>query len=320
MSDEHDEHTRATRAKIIAAFAVVYIVWGSSYFAIRVGLEAVPPFLLPGIRFLLAGSALVVWARRTGAPRPTRAQWRVGAVTGTLMLLVGNGGVTFSEQRAPSGLVALMVSIVPLWMVIIEWLRPGGVRPGKGVWIGILAGSCGIVLLVDPGASLHGAAVPPFEALLLLLSTLGWAAGSLYSRHTRVEGSTLMLAGLQMLVASGLFLIIALVRGELDDVRAAGPIPWLAVAYLAVFGSVVAYSSYVWLTRATTPARLATYAYVNPIVALILGALLGNEPITLRVLIAAALVIVAVIAMSGLRAGTGPSRSSAQREESTRSP
>lgn len=295
------------RARLIAAFAVVYVVWGSTYFAIRVGLESLTPFALGAVRFLLAGAVLYAWARRRGAPRPGRAQWAAAALTGTLMLLLGNGALIVAEQRAPSGLVALMVTSVPLWMVLLDWLRPGGTRPDGAVIAGLGVGTLGIVLLVDPVAALHGAAVPPFEALILLVGTLSWAAGSLYSRHHRTPGGATLLAALQMLVAGGLFTVIAALRGEWAalDVSAVSARSWLAVAYLAAFGSIIAYSVYLWLTRAATPARLGTYAYVNPVVALFLGAAFAGERITLRVVLAAGLVLAAVVTITAGRERVG---------------
>jgi drug/metabolite transporter (DMT)-like permease len=219
------------------------------------------------------------------------------------MLLIGNGAVILAEQRAPSGLVALMVTSVPLWMVLLDWLRPGGTRPDLTVIGGLALGSLGIVLLVDPAAALRGAAVPPLEAVILLVGTLGWAAGSVYSRHRKVAGSITQLAALQMLVAGVAFTAIALARGELtpESLGAVTLRSWLAVGYLAAFGSIVAYSAYIWLTRATTPARLGTYAYVNPIIALILGATFLGERVTSRVIIAAVLVLVAVVAITAGR-------------------
>jgi drug/metabolite transporter (DMT)-like permease len=291
------------RARLIVSFALVYVVWGSTYFAIRVGLETLTPFALGAIRFIAAGGVLYAWSRFRGAPAPSPAQWRVAALTGALMLLLGNGAVIFAEQRAPSGLVALMVTSVPLWMVLLEWLRPGGTRPDGTVIAGLAVGSLGIVLLVDPVAALRGAAVPPFEALILLVGTVSWAAGSLYSRHHKVAGSATLLASLQMLAAGVLFSAVALARGEFArlDLAAVTLRSWLAVGYLAAFGSIAAYSAYIWLTRAATPARLATYAYVNPVVALFLGATFAGERVTPRVLLAASLVLAAVVAITAGR-------------------
>lgn len=291
------------RGRVIVAFALVYVVWGSTYFAIRVGLESLAPFTLGAVRFLAAGALLYTWARVRGAAAPSRAQWRVAALTGALMLLLGNGAVIFAEQRAPSGLVALMVTSVPLWMVLLDWLRPGGNRPDATVIAGLAVGSLGIVLLVDPVAALRGAAVPPLEAGILLIGTLSWAAGSVYSRHHTVAGSTTQLAALQMLVAGALFTAVAALRGELAALNLAAVTArsWIAVGYLAAFGSIVAFSAYIWLTRMATPARLGTYAYVNPVVALLLGAALGGEVVTPRVMLAASLVLAAVVAITAGR-------------------
>jgi drug/metabolite transporter (DMT)-like permease len=240
---------------------------------------------------------LYAWAHARGAPAPSRAQLAAAAVAGALMLLLGNGAVIFAEQRAPSGLVALIVTSVPLWMVLIDWLRPGGTRPDGMVVGGLALGTLGIVLLIDPAAALRGAAVPPLEGLILLFGTLGWAAGSVYSRHRKVPGAITQLAALQMLVAALAFSVIALARGEVtpETLQAVSLRSWLAVLYLAAFGSIVAYSAYIWLTRATSPARLGTYAYVNPIVALILGAAFAGERITSRVVVATLMVLAAVL-------------------------
>ena len=287
---------RVSRVRLILAFAIIYVVWGSTYLAIRIGLETMPPFLLAGIRFLTAGALLFAWVRLRGAPAPSAAQWKAVTILAILMLVCANGAVTWSEQRAPSGLVALIVTSVPLWMVLLDWLRPGGVRPTRSTLLGLVVGSCGVVLLVDPGATLRDAGVPPLETAVLMLGTACWAAGSLYSRQHKVGGSTFLLTSLQMLVAGAILLALAGARGEF-----AGFAPtsvslrsWAALAYLVLFGSIAALSAYLWLTRATTPARLGTYAYVNPVVALLLGAALVGERLTPRVGLAALLLLGAV--------------------------
>jgi drug/metabolite transporter (DMT)-like permease len=302
------ESNRPRPATLILAFGLVYLVWGSTYWAIRVGLDSVPPFLLGAIRFAVAGGLLLAYAWFVDRSRPTRSHWRAATLTGVLMLLMGNGAVMLAERRAPSGLVALVVTTVPIWMVLLDWLRPGGRRPALAVFLGLALGTWGIALLVDPTPAPGQAAVPPFEVAVLLIGTIAWAIGSLSSRSGRAPGPATLLAALQMLVASAAFAGVAAGTGEFSSFDAArvAPRSWLAIAYLAIFGSVVAYSAYVWLVRVTTPAKVSTYAYVNPVVALALGAALGGEAITPRVITAAVLLLGAVVLINavGLRRTT----------------
>lgn len=291
---------RPRTAALVVAFGLIYLVWGSTYWAIKLGLDSMPPSLLGGIRFTLAGALLLAYTRAARLGPITLAHWKAAGVTGILMLLLGNGAVILAERRAPTGLVALMVTTVPIWMVLLDWLRPGGRRPGRGVFLGLAAGTLGILLLVNPSATLGGVGVPPFEALILLIGSISWAIGSLYSRAGQAPGPATLLAALQMVVAGVAFLLVALLNGEIGrfDASAVTLRTWLAVAYLAVFGSVLAYSAYVWLMRVTQPARVATYAYVNPVVALTIGALLGNERITPRIVIATVVLLGAVITLN----------------------
>ncbi|HEX9755035.1 MAG TPA: EamA family transporter [Gemmatimonadales bacterium] len=295
-----DGTRRPKTAALIVAFGLIYLVWGSTYWAIKVGLDSMPPFLLGGIRFTLAGAMLLAYTRVARLGPITAAHWKAAAVTGMLMLLLGNGAVILAERRAPTGLVALMVTTVPIWMVLLDWLRPGGRRPGPAVFIGLAAGTLGIVLLVNPAAALGGVGVPPFEALILVVGSVSWAIGSLYSRAGQAPGPATLLAALQMVVAGVAFLLVALLTGEMGGFAASAVTlrTWLAVGYLAVFGSVLAYSAYVWLMRVTQPARVATYAYVNPVVALTIGALLGNERITPRIALATVVLLGAVVTLN----------------------
>jgi len=298
-------------SSLVAAFAAVYLVWGSTYWAIKLGLDSLPPFLLGGFRFLLAGALLLAWARWSGLGRPTVMHWRAAGVTGILMLLIGNGAVILAERRAPTGLVALIVTTVPIWMVLLDWLRPGGRRPSAAIFLGLGAGLLGIVLLVDPGAALGAAGVPPLEAGLLVIGGIAWAAGSLYSRSGNAPGPAPLLAALQMLVAGTAFLAVATVAGEWTGFRPGAVTlqAWLAVLYLALFGSVIAFSAYVWLVRVTTPTRASTYAYANPVVAVALGAILGGELVTGKVLLAGLVLLGAVLLINlGDHLGDGARR------------
>ena len=297
-SRENDMQRRmpSTTLLIVAAFATVYVVWGSTYWAIKVGLDTIPPFALGAIRYLIAGGLMLGGAIALGAGGPTRAQWITAAITGTLLLVGGNGAVILAEQRAPTGLVALVVASAPLWMVLIDWLRPGGVRPDRIVFLGLAAGTLGIVLLVDPGGAV-AAGVPVRETLMLIAGAFSWAAGSIWSRQAKLTGSAVMLVALQMLIAGGIFTGLSLAAGEPARIQPAAITlnSWLGLGYLIVFGSIIGFTAYVWLVRQVSPAAASTYAYVNPVVALTLGTMLGGEALTPRTLLAAAVLLGAVV-------------------------
>jgi drug/metabolite transporter (DMT)-like permease len=288
--------------KLIAAFAAVYIIWGSTYLAIRFAIETLPPFLMAASRFLIAGVLLYAWTARQGAPRPTRAHWVSTTIIGGLLLLGGNGFVTWAEQRVPSGIAALIVAAVPLWMVLLDWLRPGGVRPGLPIFAGLLVGLVGIVLLVSPvdGTNL---AVDPLGAIALIAATLCWSLGSLYSRTADLPSSPLRTTSMEMLMGGVLLVVLGTVLGDWSrlDLSQVSAQSLLSVAYLTIFGSIIAFSAYVWLLRETTPARAATYAYVNPVVAVFLGWAFAGESLTPRTLIAAAVIVGAVVIITSYR-------------------
>ena len=311
MTVERAGTTTAPRSHIVAAFAAVYLIWGSTYLAIRYAVATIPPFLMGGTRFLIAGLILYAWSRRRGAVAPTRAQWRAAGITGILLLVGGNGAVIWSEQHVASGLVALIVAIVPLWMVTLDWLRPGGTRPGRAVFLGIALGLAGLALLIGPdafasrggssGIDVRAALVPVFGALL-------WAFGSIFNRYAPRPASSPMATGMQMLAGGAAFLIVSLIAGEpqhfsLAAVTTPSVIGYL---YLVTFGSLLGFTAYIYLLGATTPAKASTYAYVNPIVAVILGWAVAGEPFTPRMLVAAAIILgaVALITLANAKRAT----------------
>ncbi len=288
-------HT-AARAEVVLAFTAIYVIWGSTYLAIRFAIETMPPLLMAAVRFLIAGSLLYAWVRARGTPAPRRDEWRATTIVGGLMLLGGNGAVVWAEQRVPSGVTALLVALVPLWMVLLEWWRRGGVRPDSRTVAGLALGLGGLALLVGPEQVLGGGHVDHAGAAVLALGSLSWAAGSLYSRHAHLPASPMLATAMEMLGGGVLLLLAAGARGEWAqaDLAAISLRSALAAGYLVVFGSLVAFTAYIWLLRVTTPARVSTYAYVNPVVAMLLGWALAGEPLTPRTLVAAAIIIAAV--------------------------
>ena len=290
------------RWKIIAAFASVYVWWGSTYLAIRYAVETLPPFMTAGVRFLTAGSILWFFARLTGADKPTRLQWREASIVGTFLLLGGNGSVMWAEQYMPSGLAALMIATTPLFMTALDWLIWKGPRPGLRVCLGLLLGFSGIFLLIRPWEEhTHGAGeAKPIDlaaAAALVFATLSWSCGSLYGKRADAPKNPLLTSGMQMLVGGAVMLTVGLALGEwkrIDPSLVSARSLW-SVLHLIVFGSLVGFSCFSWLIRVAQPAKVATYAYVNPVVAVFLGWAIAGETLTGWAILAAAVILSGVV-------------------------
>jgi len=304
------EPRAASRGEIGLAFASIYILWGSTYLAIRFGVETIPPFILAGLRHATAGVLLYLWTRRrSGVARPRPKQWRAAFVVGGLMLLGGNGLVTWAEQRVPSGLAALIVASVPIWMTVLDGVQRRE-RPHGIVIVGLLLGLGGLAFLVAPGQFAGGSHVDPVGAAALLCAALFWAIGSLHSRRADLPQSTLLATAMEMIGGAVLLFAASAVTGEWRgfSIAAVSARSWLALAYLVVAGSLLGFTAYIFLLGATTPARVSTYAYVNPVVAVVLGWLLAGEIVTPRTLVAAAVIVasVALIIRHGARRDVAP--------------
>ena len=283
----------ASRFSVVVAFACVYLIWGSTYLTIRIAIETLPPLLMAGTRFLIAGAILYAVARRPGTRRErlTWAQWRAAFIVGACLLLAGNGLVTWGEQYVASGLVALIIATVPLWMALFAPLF-GGNRVGRVGMAGIVVGLVGVALLFRPG----GVASAHWQMLVILASPLLWAAGSLYARRAPTPASPVTAIGMELLAGGLLLFLVGIATGELGAVHL-GSVSMrsgIAFAYLVLIGALVGYSAYIWLLHHVSASSASTYAYVNPLVAVILGAIVLSEPITVPTLIAGALIIVAV--------------------------
>jgi len=303
------EHASARSATLLLiAFAAVYIVWGSTYLAIRIGIESLPPLILAGIRHLTAGLLLYPAVRWKTAIRPTAANWRAAVVTGFLLLFLGNGGVSLAEQTVPSGVAALLVATVSLWLVFLDWLRPRGHQPVPRVVFGLVMGFAGMALLVGPAHLGGSQRIDPGGAAILVFASFSWACGSLYAKHGGMPSSPMLGVALQSLTGGAILLIAAFFAGEYHAFQFAGVTlrSWLAMGYLIVFGSGIGFSAYLYILHKSTAARVGTYAFVNPVVALFLGWLIASEPITLRTALAAAVILTAVVLVI-----TAPHRTSA---------
>jgi len=282
---------------VLTAFAAVYLVWGSTYLAIRIGIESFPPLILAGLRHLLVGLFLYPILRRKTGIKPTAANWRTAIVTGALLLFVGNGGVSWAELTVPSGIAALLVATVSLWLVIVDWLRPGGVRPVLRVVMGLVMGFAGLALLVGPARLGGSERVDPRGAGVLVVASLAWACGSIYSKHGGMPNSAMLSVAMQSFAGGVILLLGGLFAGEFHALQlgAISLRSWLALAYLIVFGSGIGFSAYIYILHKSTAARVATYAFVNPVVALFLGWLILGEPLSLRTVLAAAVILTAVV-------------------------
>ena len=304
-------------ARVVLALLTVYIVWGSTYLAIAVMIETLPPLIAAGVRFLTA-SVLMLGAvaaharwRRGGTPieRPTLVHWRTAAIVGILLLLGGNGGVVLAELYIPSGMAAVLIATTPIWMALIESVLDRR-RPSSLVTAGLIGGIVGVGILlapVDPVSQLN-----PIGIALVLGAEISWASGSVYAQRAPMPRSSALATGMEMLAGGTALVAVGLLLGELGrtDLTAISLESVLALGYLIVFGSIVAFSAYTWLLANVPATTAGTYAYVNPIVAVVLGAILLSEPITPRTLLATVIIIAAVVAMVSGRpratAGTDP--------------
>ena len=285
------------RWRIVAAFAAIYLIWGSTYLAIRFAIETIPPYLMGGARFLIAGAALYGVLRWRGVQSPSRRQWRAALIVGGLLLFGGNGGVIVAEQYVPSSLAALIVALVPLWMVLLNWKWGDRLRPSIGTMMGLGLGVLGIGLIAAPGTSAGAGAVNPIGLLILILASLSWAIGSLYSRRASLPSNALLATAMEMLMGGVLMLAAGVLLGQGGQIRwdHVSVLSLASLGYLVLFGSLVGFTAYVWLLRVSTPARVSTYAFVNPIVAVFLGWLLAGEELSARGFIAAGIIILAVM-------------------------
>jgi drug/metabolite transporter (DMT)-like permease len=298
MTPDASTHPAPQRALLITAFLAVYIIWGSTYMAIRVAIDTLPPFLMAATRFLIAGFLFLALLYARGVAMPNPLQWRNAFISGNLLLLGGNGLVVWAEQTVPSGRAALIIATAPAWFSLLEWLRPGGTRPKVQTVIGIAVGFAGVSLLINRSSAGASAGLTQAAGMLAVVAaTASWAGGSLFAKHSAKPNSPWMNVATQMICGGvGLLLAGLLMRepAHIHWTRFSTRSLW-ALAYLIVFGSWVAFSAYVWLLKHTTPAKLSTYAYVNPVIAVFLGWAILHETVSPRTLLAAAVILTGVI-------------------------
>ncbi|MBG8554605.1 drug/metabolite exporter YedA [Hymenobacter guriensis] len=307
---------RPSRASLLLAFAALYIIWGSTYLGIRFAIDSIPPLLMAGTRYALAGALLYGFMRWRGEPAPTLRGWGTALLIGICLLAFGNGGVTVGEQYIPSGLAALLVATVPMFLALLGWLSGVSARPTLWVSIGLAIGMVGVYLLARTPGAAH-VAIPGHEIIgivCVLTAALVWAIGSLYSKKKQPASSPFVSGGMQMLCGGLVMIVVGLLRGEAAgfSIAAVTTKSWLAYAYLVTFGSIVAFTAYIWLLRHVEPALAGTYAFVNPVVAVLLGWAFAGETLNAQMLGGAALIVVAVVlvVLGGRRAPEAPTSES----------
>jgi len=283
-----------SRTQVLLGFAAIYLIWGSTYLGIRYAVETIPPLLMMGVRHFVAGAVVYGWVRRRGTPAPDLKQWGFAAIAGVFLFLGGHGVLAWAEQRVPSGLAALLCATLPLWTVLLSRIDRSEGKLGLRAWLGLLLGFAGVAVLIGPGTL--GQHLDLFAAGGALSSALFWAMGTSYTRAVRMPTSTALSAAMQMVSGGAMLLVSGLLAGEAARVHLAALTmkSVLSLAYLIVFGSIIAFTVYVWLLTVSSPSRISTYAYVNPVVAVLLGWALAGEQLGVRTLAATAIILAAV--------------------------
>jgi drug/metabolite transporter (DMT)-like permease len=286
--------------KVLLAFAIIYFVWGSTFLAIRVGVREVPPFLLAGMRFLVAGIVLYGWMRARGTPSPSAREWGSASFLALLIFVFDYGLLFWAERRVPSGIAAVMMATIPAFMALAEivFLRTQRLTPRLG--IALLVGMAGVVVLVGHTMGLGEAPVDTAGACALIFAAISWSVAASLSRRIPLPAAKAMSSGAQMLAGGVLLTLTAALLGEFRGfhVQAVSRGAWLALAYLIVAGSIVGFTAYVWLVHHESPTKVGTYAYVNPVVAVLVGYFLGGEAIGRRTIVGTLLVLVSVVVIT----------------------
>ncbi len=293
----HTSAPPANRLQVLAAYAAVYVIWGSTYLAIRYAIETMPPFMMAGVRFITAGLLLYTWARWRNVSAPTKQEWWNASKVSVFIIVGGTSLVAWAEQWVPSGIAALILAVVPLCMILMEWVGPERIRPSVWALVGVAVGLIGIAILIGPSLITEQSDLHIGGTIALLISALLWTFGSLYSRRVQLPASATISNGIEMIAGGAISILIGLALGEHHNMhleRISG-VSLLALAYLTIMGAVIAFSAYMWLLRVSSPSRVATHAYVNPVVAVALGWAIAGETVSSRTIVAMAVIVGAVI-------------------------
>jgi drug/metabolite transporter (DMT)-like permease len=290
--------------KTLLAFAIIYFVWGSTFLAIRIGVREVPPFLLAAMRFLVAGLVLYGWMIARGERPPTRVQWTSAAILALLIFVFDYGLLFWAEQRVPSGIAAVMMAMIPAFMALSEIILLGTQRLTVRLALALLIGTAGVAVLMSRSLNLGGAPIDRVGAVALIVAAMSWSVASALARKLPLPPSKVMSSGAQMLAGGGLLALAAAALGEVGRFHpgTVSPDAWLALLYLIVPGSIIGFTAYVWLIHRESPTKVGTYAYVNPVVAVLLGYYLGGEALGLRTMLGTLLVLISVVVITMTRA------------------
>jgi drug/metabolite transporter (DMT)-like permease len=296
LTVQHSE-SHPSRSLVLAAYGAIYIIWGSTYLAIMYAVDTLPPFFMAGIRFCVAGAVIYAWTRWRGLEAPTRTEWWNATKVSLLLIVGGTSTVAWGEQWVPSGIAALLLATVPLWMILAEWVGPDRIRPSAWALVGVFLGLVGIAVLIGPELIAESEEIHFWGTIVILASAVVWVIGSLYARHVRLPASSAVSNGIEMFAGGTASILIGFLLGEhhqlhLERISTESII---ALVYLITFGAIIAFSAYMWLLRVSSPSRVATHAYVNPVVAVLLGWVIANESVTPRTGIAMLIIVGAVV-------------------------
>jgi drug/metabolite transporter (DMT)-like permease len=286
------------KTRIWTGLITVYVVWGITYLGIRYAIETMPPLIMAGSRFFLGGILFYAFSRIKGASPPTRKEWRAAGVVGILIIAGGTGSLTWAEQRVASGVASLIIATVPLWMLIIDMLLSRSIKFNLFNIIGVLIGFSGILVLIGPAITdLNSNYIDPVGVVVLLLAAISIASGSIYNRGASLPTSLRQGIGMEMMVGAGVLLLVGTMVGELEsfNIGNVSARSWTAYFYLLIFGSIIGYGIYIWLLRVAPTPLVSTYAFMNPLVALLVGTLVGHEPLTTRIILSGLVIISSVI-------------------------
>jgi drug/metabolite transporter (DMT)-like permease len=303
-----DAKTQRPAWKTLSAFAIIYLVWGSTFLAIRVGVREVPPFLLAALRFLVAGGVLIGWMIARGERSPTRRQWMSSFLLALPIFVFDYGLLFWAEQRVPSGIAAVMMATIPLFMALSEIVLLRTQQLTVRLTLALLAGIGGVAVLVSRSLNLGGAPIDTIGAVALILGAISWSIASALSRKLPLPPSKVLSSGVQMLAGGVLLTLSALALGEFRGFRpwTVSLGAWLSLLYLIVAGSIVGFTAYVWLIHHESPTKVGTYAYVNPVVAVALGYYLGGETVSLRTILGTLFVLISVVVITTTRTKKPP--------------
>lgn len=290
-----------TAVQVALGFGAIYLIWGSTYLGIRYAVETIPPLVMMGIRHSVAGLLVYIWARRTGVPTPECRQWRFAVIAGALLFLGSHGLLAWAEQRVPSGLAALLCATLPLWTVLLAYVDGTERKLGYKAWAGILLGFAGVAVLIGPDALTQH--LDLLAAVGAMASALVWVMGTAYTRRVAMPSSKILSASMQMISGGALLLIVGALSGETRHFQLASLTlrSVAALAYLIVFGSIIAFTVYTWLVSVSSPSSLSTYAYVNPVIAVFLGWAVAGESLGVRTITATAIIVAGVVLVTTRR-------------------